>query len=53
MVNILVTDVLGFESDRLTHELMHERVVNLKGGAGRNIPLDLLNEFMNLEFKGT
>ena len=29
------------------------RVANLHGGKGRSVPLDLVNEFINGDFKGT
>ena len=32
--------------------LKWNRVANLHGGAGRNLGLDLINEFLNNDFKG-
>lgn len=48
----VTSDVGGFESTRLQHELVWERVLNLKGGKGRNIPADLCCELLNNDFKG-
>jgi hypothetical protein len=47
----LLAKTAGFETERLQKELTWERVVNLKGVAGGNIGLDLLNEFINCDFK--
>ena len=47
-----VSDVAGFETERTAYELQHERTANLVGLPGRNIGLDLLNEFMNADLKG-
>lgn len=46
-------DTNGFQPARIAHELTWERVANLTGGGGKNIGLDLLNEYLNNEFKGT
>ena len=42
----------GFLPKRLQEEMMWNRVANLKGVAGGNIPLYLVNEFLNNDFKG-
>lgn len=42
----------GWESERISHELTWDRVANVNGGRGTNIGLDLLNEFLNNDFKG-
>ena len=33
-------------------ELLWNATANIKGGEGHNIALDLVNEFLNKEFKG-
>ena len=38
-------------SNQLSHELIWGRIVNLKGGAGNNLPSDLVNEFINKDIK--
>ena len=38
-------------SNQLSHELIWGRFVNLKGGAGNNLPSDLVNEFINKDIK--
>ena len=43
----------GFYPDRIRHEIVWNRVANLRGGLGNNLELDLINEFLNKEFKGT
>ena len=47
------SDTAGFETERLAFELTHERTANLNGVEGHNIGLDLVNEFMNADLKGT
>ena len=49
----LVAGVRGFYPARICDEITWNRVANLKGGAGNNLALDLVNEFLNNEFKGT
>jgi len=44
--------VSGCVPERLVHELTWERVANVNGGKGKNIGLDLVNEFLNNDFKG-
>jgi hypothetical protein len=36
----------------LRHEILHNRTVNLKGGKGKNLAMDRVNEFLNAEVKG-
>lgn len=48
----MLLDVAGFQNKRVIHELTWERVANTTGAAGNNIALDLLNEFLNNDFKG-
>ena len=45
--------VRGFYPERIRKEITWNRVANLAGGAGNNLELDLINEFLNKEFKGT
>ena len=45
-------DAGGVAIPQIRHELIWERVANIKGLPGNNVGLDLLNEFMNNEFKG-
>ena len=49
----MCTDVGGFASERLRHELTWERTVNIHGKKGCNIPQDYANELINCDFKGT
>jgi hypothetical protein len=49
---MLFTGVNGWLPARLGHDLIHNRTANLRGGCGNNIALDLVNEFLNREFKG-
>ena len=42
----------GFYEPRIQMEMTWNRVANVNGIPGRNIPLDLLNEFINGDFKG-
>ena len=37
---------------RIRNEMIWNRTVNLYGGAGKNIAMDLANEFLNRDFKG-
>ena len=43
----------GWLPPRLAEEILHNRTVNLKGGKGKNIAMDRVCEFLNMEFKGT
>ncbi|XP_035687479.1 uncharacterized protein LOC118423433 [Branchiostoma floridae] len=47
----MLTGIGGFLPERLRHDLTWNRVANLKGGPGSNIGLDLVNEFLNNDFK--
>ena len=42
----------GWLPPRLAMEIVHNRTVNLHGGFGKNIPMDLMCEFINDDFKG-
>ena len=42
----------GWYPERTRYEITHNRCANLTGGPGNNIPLDLVNEYHNKEFKG-
>ena len=44
--------VSGFLPERLREDMTWNRVANIHGIQGKNIGLDLLNEFINNEFKG-
>ena len=44
--------VAGCFSPYVSHEIVHNRTVNLNGGVGKNIALDRACEFLNAEFKG-
>ena len=50
---IYYSGVSGWYPERIAQEIIHNRTANIYGGAGHNIPLDLLNEFHNNEFKGS
>ncbi|VDI38279.1 Hypothetical predicted protein [Mytilus galloprovincialis] len=47
----LITDVSGGVSERLGHQLVWNRTVNMKGENNSNIEMDLQMEFFNREFK--
>ena len=47
-----ILDIQGFQTQRLGHEIVWNRTANLTGGEGHNLPLDLVNEFLNRDFKG-
>lgn len=47
----LLANVAGATSERVKHQLIWERTVNVKGGASRNIPKDLHCEHLNMEYK--
>jgi hypothetical protein len=42
----------GWLPQRLQKDLLWNRTVNLTGGAGKNLEMDLVNEMLNKEFKG-
>ena len=39
-------------SNRIKEDLIWNSTANIQGGAGNNLALDLVNEFLNNEFKG-
>ncbi|XP_052223855.1 uncharacterized protein LOC127839505 [Dreissena polymorpha] len=41
----------GWLPERLRNDLIWNRTVNLRGGIGNNLEADLVNEFLNREFK--
>lgn len=47
----LLADVQGWLPQRLRNELIWNRTANLQGKKGHNIALDLVNEFLNKDFK--
>ncbi|XP_070547020.1 uncharacterized protein [Ptychodera flava] len=47
----LIACINGYLPARQAEEMLWNATANLKGGAGKNIPLDLLNEFLNNDFK--
>ena len=42
----------GFHGERMKNEVTWNRVANLKGKPGANLGLDLVNQFLNNDFKG-
>ena len=48
----LLTSINGGVSQRLKEEILWNRTVNQNGGAGNNIAMDLMIEFLNKGFKG-
>lgn len=42
----------GWLPERLAFDSVWNRTVNLAGGPGRNMEADIVNEFLNKEFKG-
>ncbi|XP_014678664.1 PREDICTED: uncharacterized protein LOC106818475 [Priapulus caudatus] len=47
----LLAGVAGFLPKRLAMDTMWNRTINLHGGAGHNIPMDRVCEFLNDDFK--
>jgi hypothetical protein len=47
-----ISGVNGWLPERLRNEMMWNSTANLVGKPGHNIALDLVNEFLNNEFKG-
>ncbi|XP_077996732.1 uncharacterized protein LOC144453084 [Glandiceps talaboti] len=47
----LIAGVNGWLPQNMANEIVWNRTVNLMGGSGRNIPMDLATEFLNNEFK--
>ena len=48
----MLLETSGFLCERLKQDLTWNRVANLSGRPGGNIGLDLVNEFLNNNFKG-
>ncbi|XP_076101214.1 uncharacterized protein LOC143071009 [Mytilus galloprovincialis] len=47
----LVAGVSGWLTERLKNDLIWNRTVNYRGGQRNNIEMDMMNEFLNREFK--
>ena len=47
-----LSDVEGPQNDRLKNAIKWNRTTDLQGGAGQNLELGLVNEFLNRDFKG-
>ncbi len=47
----LTADLNGWMPPKVQADLIWNRTVNLQGGLGRNIEMDLANEFLNCDFK--
>ena len=47
-----VVGINGWFPTRLAKDIIHNRTVNIVGGSGRNLEMDLVNEFLNNKFKG-
>lgn len=47
----MLTGMAGFYSQKIRQEMKWNRTVNIRGGEGNNIPMDLANEFLNKDFK--
>ena len=47
----LLAQVHVLVSTRVKHQLTWSRVVNTRGGAGKNVPVDLHNEHLNRKLK--
>ena len=53
LITIIVhSGVSGFVPERLRKDMTWNRLANVQGKEGENIGMDLLNEFLNNEFKG-
>lgn len=50
---MLETGVNGFWGERVAADLVWNRTVNVRGGRGHNIAMDLENEFLNNAYKGS
>ena len=48
----ITTDTGGFLPKAICDDLVLNRVGNVHGGAGKNVGLDLVNEFLNNDFNG-
>ncbi|KAK3101689.1 hypothetical protein FSP39_005507 [Pinctada imbricata] len=51
IADICYTDINGFLPERLAKELVWNSTANLSGLPGHNVALDLVNEFLNNDFK--
>ncbi|CAG2228936.1 unnamed protein product [Mytilus edulis] len=47
----LLTSINGWLPENQQNDLIWNRTVNYRGGAGHNLEMDLMNEFLNREFK--
>ncbi|CAG2194617.1 unnamed protein product [Mytilus edulis] len=47
----LLVSINGWLPDKLKHDLIYNRTVNYGGGIGRNLPMDFMNEILNILFK--
>ena len=45
--------ISGWWEAETVHDVVHNRTVNLRGGRGHNVAMDLVCEFLNAEFKGS
>ena len=50
--NLVLSGVNGYLPENLRLDMIWNRVANLQGRPGGNIGLDLVNEFLNGDFKG-
>ena len=48
----MLIGVNGALPPRVASDMLWNRTANLRGGDGRNLALDYVNELMNGEFKG-
>ena len=49
---LIFSGINGWLTSQVAHNLVHNRTANTWGIPGRNIPLDLLCEHSNNDFKG-
>ena len=49
---IRVLDIAGCQPHRMHQTIIFNMTVNLRGGPGNNLEMDLVNEFMNRDFIG-
>ena len=50
--SVLTIGIRGWVPPRQQADLTHNRTVNVTGGAGKSLPMDLVNEHCNRDFKG-
>jgi len=50
---VVWTGISGWFDASVTHDVVHNRTINLHGGLGHNIAMDRICEFLNAEFKGS